>query len=86
MRWLREYWARVNARVTEPRRGAAWRCSECGRGAPEATRLRARLGLRALSTRSRACSPKCSAARELRRYTERHGAPTRWSGWTQRAR
>jgi hypothetical protein len=87
MRWLRGYWARVKSRVTEPRSGAAWRCSECGRTAAEATRLRARRGLRGLSSRSRVCSPECAAARELRRYTERHGAPKRsWAGWSHRFR
>lgn len=68
-------------RLIEPNHGAGWHCSECGRGQAETQRMRKRRGLQAISfARIRVCSPKCSEARKLRRFTERYGAPKRWNG------
>jgi len=74
--WRRE---RSNGPPREPDHGPGWHCSECGSDWETARKRRIRLGL-LTSRRDRTCSPKCSAARELRRHIERYGVPERWKG------
>jgi rubredoxin len=63
-RRARRVYQRTNYRA---RRGAAWRCPECGVGKAQADRRRARRGLPALAGDAQSCSPECGAERNRRR-------------------